>query len=183
MSVSNVTYTRNNILIFYDFGYTTMQLIKTISIITLFLFSATTQAEIINVGNEKTAQLLKQGIPLIDVRMESEWKQTGVVEGSHLLTFFDAEGKFDLEKWKSDLEKIAGKDKPFMLICAVGGRTGMLSNYLDTREGYTQVHNVQRGISHWISSNKPVVNYKENSVATMSEEATAETTASVSVVK
>lgn len=146
-----------------------MQFIKTISLITLFILSAAAHAEIIHINNDKTDALLKQGIPLIDVRTKSEWKQTGIVEGSHLLTLFDERGNFDIEQWMSDLDKIAGKDKPFMLICAVGGRTGMLSQYLDSRMGYTQVHNVQRGIDHWIRSDKPVVNYspdkeKEKSV-------------------
>lgn len=140
-----------------------MQLIKKISIIALFILSTTAQAEITHISNEKTESLLKEGIPLIDVRTESEWKETGIVEGSHLLTLFDETGKFDIKKWMADLDKIAGKDKPFMLICAVGGRTAMLSQYLDSREGYTQVHNIQQGIAHWIRSDKPVVNYKAKS--------------------
>lgn len=160
-----------------------MQFIKTISIITLLLFSATTQAEITHINNEKTAQLLKAGVPIIDVRTKSEWKETGIVEGSHLLTLFDEKGNFDIEKWMADLDKIAGKDKPFMLICAVGGRTGMLSQYLDSREGYTQVHNVQRGIDHWIRSDKPVITYQEKASLQAAEEAAKEVTTSVSVVK
>lgn len=143
-----------------------MQLIKKISMIALFIFSAATQAEITHISNEQTEALLEEGIPLIDVRTESEWKDTGIVEGSHLLTLFDETGKFDIKKWMSDLDKIAGKDKPFMLICAVGGRTGMLSQYLDSREGYTQVHNVQRGIDYWIRANKPVVSYKNKAAET-----------------
>ena len=151
-----------------------MQFIKTISIITLLLLSAGAQAEITHIDNEKTQSLLKEGIPIIDVRTVSEWKETGIVEGSHLLTLFDEKGNFDIEKWMADLDKVAGKDKPFMLICAVGGRTGMLSQYLDSREGYTQVHNVVRGIDHWIRSDKPVVTYSENKVAETSKEASAD---------
>lgn len=162
-----------------------MQFIKTISIITLFLLSATTQAEIIHIDNKKTESLLKEGIPLIDIRTKSEWKETGVVEGSHLLTMFDEQGKFDIDQWMADLDKIAGKDKPFMLICAVGGRTGMLSQYLDSRAGYTQVHNVQRGIVHWIDSDKPVTTYNADATAKLgaSVEVAKDTTASVGVVK
>ena len=150
-----------------------MQFIKTISIITLFLLSVGAQAQITHIDNEKTQSLLQEGIPIIDVRTKSEWKETGIVEGSHLLTLFDETGNFDIQKWMADLDKIAGKDKPFMLICAVGGRTGMLSQYLDSREGYTQVHNVVRGIDHWIRSDMPVVDYSENKVAELAKDDSA----------
>ena len=136
-----------------------MQLLKKIGITVLLLCAVSAQAEITHIDNDKMAKLLAQGVPLIDVRTQSEWKETGIVEGSHLLTLFDEKGRFDIDKWLAELDKIAGKDQPFMLICAVGGRTGMLSQYLDRREGYSQVHNVQWGIQRWIGANKPIANY------------------------
>ena len=160
-----------------------MQFIKTISIMTLFLFSAIAQAEIIHIDTAKTQSLIDDGIPIIDIRTKSEWKQTGIVEGSHLLTLFDEQGKFDIEKWMSDLDKIAGKDKPFMLICAVGGRTAMLSQYLDSKAGYTQVHNVHRGIVQWIGENKPVVAYDENAAAETSGQTDSSENISVSTAE
>jgi len=115
------------------------QLIQTFCLLAL---STTLHAEVAHIDNEKTAELLKQEIPIIDVRMEKEWKQTGIVKGSHLLTFFDEKGDYDFEKWKVELDKVAGKDKPFMLICAVGGRTMVISQFLDKVQGYSKVHNV-----------------------------------------
>lgn len=135
--------------------------IKLLTFTAMISLMSLAQAEVTHIDHQKVQSLMKAGVPLIDVRTQSEWKQTGIIEGSHLLTLFDETGKVDIEKWVADLDKIAGKDKPFMLICAVGGRTGMLAQYLDTRAGYSQVHNVQRGIHHWISANKPVVDYSE----------------------
>ena len=132
----------------------------------LSLSTAVAQAEITHINNEKTSKLLAEGIPLIDVRTQSEWKQTGIVEGSHLLTFFDEKGNYDIKKWVADLEKIAGKDKPFMLICAVGGRTGNISQFLDQKMGFTKVHNVEKGIVQWLSDNKPVTSYEEPTAKT-----------------
>ena len=138
-----------------------MQLIQSFGLaIVLSLSAVGAQADVTHINNEKTSELLAKGIPLIDVRMLSEWEQTGIVKGSHLLTFFDQKGNYDLKKWVSDLEKIAGKDKPFMLICAVGGRTGSISAFLDKKMGFSQVHNVEKGIVHWISANQPVITYK-----------------------
>lgn len=140
---------------------TTMHLFKTLSLILLLACSSlSAQAEITHIDNKKTNELLAEGIPLIDVRMASEWAETGVIEGSHLLTLFDENGNYDLEKWVADLNKIAGKDKPFMLICAVGGRTGVISQFLDRKLGYRQVHNVTRGIDHWIKSGNRVTPYE-----------------------
>ena len=139
-----------------------MQVFKSFGLAILLSLSATTlQAAVTQLDNEKTSELLAEGVPLIDVRMKSEWQQTGIVEGSHLLTFFDEKGNYDLKKWVADLEKIAGKEKPFMLICAVGGRTGNISQFLDKKMGFKQVHNVEKGIVHWIASDKPVAVYVE----------------------
>ena len=139
-----------------------MQALKSLGLTLLFGLSfATAQADVEHINNKKTGELLAEGIPLIDVRMKSEWEQTGIVEGSHLLTFFDEKGNYDIKKWVADLEKIAGKDKPFMLICAVGGRTGNISQFLDAKLGFEKVHNVEKGIVHWISEQLPVVDYSE----------------------
>jgi len=121
----------------------------------LLLLVAPVHAEVTQLDNNGLKALLAKGIPLIDVRRPDEWKKTGIVEGSHLLTFFDAKGKYDAQAWLSELEKIAPDDKPFILICAVGGRTGSISKLLDRKLGFTGVYNVTRGINYWIKSGEP----------------------------
>jgi len=112
-------------------------------------------ADVIQIDNEELKSLLEQGVPLIDVRRADEWKQTGVVEGSHLLTFFDAKGNYDVKQWLAELDQIAPNDQPFILICAVGGRTGNISKLLDRRLGFTGVHNLTKGIRGWIKAGEP----------------------------
>lgn len=156
-----------------------MQVIQSFGLaLLLSLSAAAVQAEVTHINNEKTSELLADGIPLIDVRMKSEWEQTGIVEGSHLLTFFDEKGNYDIKKWTAALEKIAGKDKPFMLICAVGGRTGNISQFLDKKLGFSKVHNVEKGIMHWISSKQPVAVYDEEALAKAAAEKLSAKTAS-----
>ena len=60
-------------------------------LITLFFLLNSTQlfAEIYEVNNEKIKMLLESSVPLIDIRTEGEWHETGVINSSHLLTFFD----------------------------------------------------------------------------------------------
>ena len=56
-------------------------------------------AEIYEVDNEKIKMLLENSVPLIDIRTEGEWRETGIINNSYLLTFFDNEGNYDFKKW------------------------------------------------------------------------------------
>ena len=123
---------------------------------TLFYFSSA-QAQVANVGNSELSKLISEGVPVIDIRRAEEWRQTGIVEGSHLLTFFDKKGRYDLNKWMAEFSKIAGKDDRFILICRTGNRTGMISRFLDEKLKYSKVGHVQKGITKWIAEGNPVV--------------------------
>jgi len=126
----------------------------------LCLISLSAVAEVTQVNNQLLKELREQGVALIDVRRKDEWQQTGLIEGSHPLTFFDKTGGYDVANWLAELEKIAPNDQPFVLICAVGGRTKSISRLLDTKLGFTQVHNLTKGIRQWIKSGEETVGYQ-----------------------
>lgn len=106
------------------------------------------QAEVVDIDNKTLHELLKQGVPVIDVRRAEEWSQTGIVEGSHLMTFFDKHGRYDAARWLAELKATVDTEKPLILICHSGGRTSMISKWLVKELG--TVYNVDRGIVHWI---------------------------------
>lgn len=114
-------------------------------------------AEITELDNEALKDLIARGVPLIDVRTPGEWQQTGIVEGSRRLTFFDENGRFDAPAWLKALADIAGPDDPVILICATGGRTKAISYFLDNQVGYNKVHHVTQGIVSWINAGNPTV--------------------------
>ncbi|MEM7408163.1 MAG: rhodanese-like domain-containing protein [Pseudomonadota bacterium] len=114
-------------------------------------------AEVVRVDGEALESLRTSGVPVIDVRRPDEWRRTGVIEGSHRLTFFDANGRYDLEQWLAQLRKIAGPGERFVLICRSGGRSGAVSRLLDEQLGYTQVHDAAGGILKWLEAGRPVV--------------------------
>ncbi len=120
------------------------------------LFSSVS-AEVAHIDNQQLQQLLANKVPIIDIRRAEEWRQTGVVENSHLLTFFDKKGGYNLPKWLTTLDSIIQKDKPFILICRTGNRTHVLSQALDKQLGYKQVYNVKKGITDWKRKGLPVV--------------------------
>lgn len=119
-------------------------------VILLLLLPLAAQAEIIEIDNGQLQELLAQQIPVIDIRTAPEWTETGIVEGSHLLTFFDSNGNYDARSWLAQLAPVAGKEDPVILICRTGRRTGLVSKFMSEQVGYQKVYNVTKGIRNWI---------------------------------
>jgi rhodanese-related sulfurtransferase len=108
-----------------------------------------------NVDNVQLQTMLEKNIPIYDIRRPEEWRQTGVIEGSELLTFVDGDGRV-MPDFLNRFTAATGKHDPVILICRTGSRTSTLARYLVEQMGYTQVFNVRNGITHWISDDKPV---------------------------
>ncbi len=130
---------------------------KIILIINLF-FASLAFSDVIEIGNDELKSLLQKRIPLIDIRREDEWKSTGIVENSILMTFFDKNGKANTNEWLKELNKIAKKNDPVILICRTGRRTGIISKFLSEKIGYRLIYDVTDGITDWIKKGNTVVN-------------------------
>ena len=122
-------------------------------LVTSFAFS-----DVIEIGNIELKSLLQKKIPLIDIRRKDEWKSTGIVENSILMTFFDKNGKANTNEWLKELNKIANKNDPVILICRTGRRTGIISKFLSEKVGYRLIYDVTDGITDWIKKGNTVVN-------------------------
>ena len=57
--------------------------------ICFFLFASQVNADVNEVNNQEIIDLINNNVPIIDIRRSAEWRDTGVIEGSILLTFFD----------------------------------------------------------------------------------------------
>jgi rhodanese-related sulfurtransferase len=108
-----------------------------------------------NVNNAELQMMLEQNTPIYDVRRPEEWRQTGVIEGSTLLTFVDASGRLQPD-FIDRFTAAIGQNDPVILICRTGSRTSTLARFLVEQLGYTQVYNVRDGITRWISDDRPV---------------------------
>ena len=119
--------------------------------VTLFTISLVVPAfsEVINVDNHELQILMSKGIPVIDIREKFEWQETGILSESHLITFFDSEGKYDVEKWLAKLEAIAKPNDPIIIICRSGRRSLILADYLSSKKEFLKVYNVEKGIKGW----------------------------------
>ena len=117
----------------------------------------TVKAEVIEIGNNALASLVDKQVPIIDIRRQEEWSQTGIIEGSILMTFFDKEGKAEVDTWLQNLDLVANKNEPFILICRTGRRTGLVANFLSKKLKYEKVYDVTDGITEWIRKGNTVV--------------------------
>ncbi len=111
-----------------------------------------------NIGYEKLQELLNQGVKVIDIRREDEWKQTGVIKGVKPITFFDRTGRIN-PNFVPEFTKLVKKDEPVALICRTGNRTKVASQAIAKQLGYKNVLNVTHGMMGWLAEKRPVVKY------------------------
>jgi len=108
-----------------------------------------------NIENDQLQVMLNNNIPIYDIRRPEEWQQTGVIEGSQLLTFIDANGQIKpdfINRFTTEIDKNA----PVILICRTGNRTSKLAHHLMAELGYTNIFNVDDGINQWLREKRPV---------------------------
>jgi len=115
------------------------------------------RAGVIDIDNAELAKLAASGVPLIDIRTRPEWEETGIVPGSHLLTFFDERGNADAVAWLQRAKAIARPGDPVIVICRSGNRTKALSQFLSQQAGYAKVYNVRNGIQAWAKEGRAMI--------------------------
>ena len=123
----------------------------------LLVGSAPLRAEVIHIDSAELERLMAEGVVVIDIRRPDEWSRTGVIEGTHSMTFFDAEGNYDLRAWMSKLMPVATGDQKIAILCHSGGRSRPVSRFLHEDIGYWRVYNVRDGIAAWIAEGRPTV--------------------------
>jgi len=93
-----------------------------------------------------------EGFHIIDIRRADEWEQTGVIEGSHKITFFDEFAQYDVDAFLEAFTKIVkNKQEPFILVCAHANRTKSIAELLALKLKYENVYELDGGINYgWI---------------------------------
>jgi len=133
--------------------------IKLTFFLVLTLFSSLISAEeLINLSSDQLIALQKnQNALVIDIRTEKEWAATGTIPNSHKLQFFSANGKYDAEKWLSDLENLkSSAEQPIILVCRSGSRSGMVGNMLSKQKNMKNIFHLSNGIMPWIKAGNEV---------------------------
>ena len=125
--------------------------------ICLLLSASLVFAEVKEVGNDEIIALMNNDVSIIDIRRADEWRNTGVIKQSSLITFFDKQGNHNKEEWMSQLKKIVNQDDPVIIICRSGKRSGIVSKFLDEQANYTNVYNASGGMVSWVNSKNKTV--------------------------
>lgn len=125
----------------------------------IFCFSSATAQEIKHVDSKTFSTLIKSGDGIIlDVRTEQEYSR-GHIENATLISTSDP--KF--------VEKVSllQKEKPLYIYCLTGSRSYAVANYL-SKNGYSKIYNLRRGLMEWQSSNYPIIQ-NNNPIASTSK--------------
>ena len=124
-----------------------------VAILTVSLF-----ADFKTIDVKEFEQLQADGVPIIDIRTKQEWKDTGIIEGSHKMTFFNERGQPLLADWFFEVgHLIKDKKSPLIIYCAHANRSKSLGEGL-IQMGFENVYELKGGIENgWIKLGKKVV--------------------------
>ncbi len=129
-----------------------------ILLLSSFFVSSIAAEELKNLlAKDLVAMQKEQNALIIDIRTEKEWNSTGTIPGSHKLQFFSSQGKYDIDKWMAELNKLKKtKDQPVVLVCRSGNRSGMVGKMLTEKLNNKNVYHLSSGISSWVLSGNKV---------------------------
>jgi len=130
--------------------------------LTLCFFIVSLFAQLKEVDNNQLLELKAKGIEIIDIRRVDEWKKTGIIEGSKMITFFDEKGNYNIQEWLSSFSQVVkDKDTTFVIYCARANKTKIVGNFLTQELGFKNVYELKGGINNgWIEKGFQTVQIK-----------------------
>ena len=109
-------------------------------ILALIMVVSLASAELKHVWASEAFLKENKNMKIIDIRTPGEWIETGIVEGSHTIMFFNEQGGFDVPKFLAELDKVVKKDEQFAIICRTGSRTYEVGKFLGHQAGYNVIN-------------------------------------------
>ncbi|MBN2816708.1 MAG: rhodanese-like domain-containing protein [Campylobacterales bacterium] len=87
-----------------------------------------------------TQEILDSELPIVDVRTEPEWKETGLLKGAIPIVFFSEQGKPLVNSFLKELNAKVDTSKPFAIICHTGSRTSVIAPWLSKELNYNVIN-------------------------------------------
>ena len=128
-------------------------------LLSIFLNLNVAQAQDIEIEVAQLKNLLGDNAVLVDIRREEEWKQTGVIFGSMLSTFFNKDGTANINVFLSDLRENVSAEQTILLICRTGRRTKVATKFMLSNTEFKEVFSVIGGITEWKKQGFRTVSY------------------------
>lgn len=127
-------------------------------LLSLMIFSISLLASMTN--EYPSQKILDSKIPIVDIRTPGEWVETGIVENSITIMFWDEKGGYDVNAFLTELNKKVDTKKPFALICRTGSRTSIVADFLAKKLHYDVV-NILGGIVYLKAMKLKTVPYEK----------------------
>ena len=127
-----------------------------IVIVIFILFTKFVNAEVIDINNRELSNLIEKEIKIIDVRTQNEWKSTGIIKGSFLVSLLNKDKKFIFKDWYEMFNNKFGGNKSIIFICASGVRSNYISHLVKKKKPDLNIYNLKRGINYWIRSGNKI---------------------------
>ena len=116
------------------------------------------------IDSKKLEKLIKENAVALDIRLDNQWKKTGVIKGSFQETAFDIDGKFNVYLLDK-IRALAGEESQgieLIFISHDGKTAEILGNAFAEDLGFTNVYVLDGGIQSLLNSNKPLEKYNKH---------------------
>ena len=99
------------------------------------------------------------GVVIIDIRRNQEWRDTGILNGAKTITAFTKAGSLHPDFQMKLASVVPNSDTPFVLYCRSGRRSGILRDALEKNLGFTKAMHLSDGVLGWKKEGKALVSY------------------------
>jgi rhodanese-related sulfurtransferase len=96
-------------------------------------------------NKQNILNLQKQHIPIVDIRLPSEWKATGTIPNAIKITFFDRSGNINKNFLIKLKEHNITRNSKFAIICRTGHRSRIATEILQNN-GYKNIIDLKGGM-------------------------------------
>jgi rhodanese-related sulfurtransferase len=108
-----------------------------------------------DINTEQLLELQQQGAIVIDVRTPEEWDATGIIPGAKKAMFFNQQMQPVEDQFLKEINAITNNtDKPVVLYCRSGGRSGKAAKLLAKQSELKNVYSLDGGIQKWLAEGK-----------------------------
>lgn len=112
---------------------------------------------LVGLSPDELESMQSKGALVVDIRTPDEWKKTGMIPGSHGLTYFNSSGGYDKEAWLKQLKPLQSDGQALILVCRSGSRSSTVGKMLATEAGYDKVFHLQDGLRVWSAQNRTLI--------------------------
>ncbi|MEE9413127.1 MAG: rhodanese-like domain-containing protein [Methylococcales bacterium] len=124
-------------------------------IIVLSCSAGSGMTTVTDINADQLLELQQQGAIVIDVRTPEEWDETGVIPGAKKAMFFNQQMQPVEDEFLKEINKITNNsDKPVVLYCRSGGRSGKAARLLAEKKTLKSIYNLDGGIKQWLSEDR-----------------------------